>query len=230
MQVVQISQNGKQCPCRRSGEEAAAQAGDEGQMNGFLAAGISRSDAVRPDRVLRLFAQTGFVCRYFAKGKMRIRKWIWILLVAVLAVCSQIPSAGPIENSAESAKKGKEDVMSRNGIKIEAGDRSFTARPAENQAARELMEQLAQGPIELSLDEYGVMNTAVLKRPDRLAEAVRTEAKPGDLMLYEGARISVFYGSNTWAYTALGHVSDLTGWKEALGSGNVHLVLSVEQE
>lgn len=31
----------------------------------------------------------------------------------------------------------------------------------------------------------------------------------------------IFYGSNSWNYTKLGHVDDMTGWEEALGSGDV---------
>ena len=32
---------------------------------------------------------------------------------------------------------------------------------------------------------------------------------PGDIVLYSGDQIVIFYGSNSWAYTRLGHV-DLT--------------------
>ena len=45
--------------------------------------------------------------------------------------------------------------------------------------------------------------------------------KPGDIVLYLGNRIVMFYGSNTWSYTMLGHVEDLNYWKEALGDGEV---------
>ena len=31
----------------------------------------------------------------------------------------------------------------------------------------------------------------------------------------------MFYGSNTWSYTMLGHVDDLTYWEEALGDDDV---------
>ncbi|MBP3277822.1 MAG: hypothetical protein J6M44_02575, partial [Butyrivibrio sp.] len=50
--------------------------------------------------------------------------------------------------------------------------------------------------------------------------------EPGDIVLYSGNQIVVFYGSNSWAYTRLGHVDlsedELT---QILGNGDVTLVL-----
>ncbi|MDO4620953.1 MAG: cyclophilin-like fold protein [Lachnospiraceae bacterium] len=47
--------------------------------------------------------------------------------------------------------------------------------------------------------------------------------------MYNGNQIVVFYGSNSWSYTKLGKVEDLTGWEEALGSGDVELVFSLQE-
>ena len=33
-------------------------------------------------------------------------------------------------------------------------------------------------------------------------------AQPGDIMLYSGDQLVVFYGSNSWSYTRLGHITD----------------------
>ena len=49
----------------------------------------------------------------------------------------------------------------------------------------------------------------------------QTTAQPGDIVLYNGNQIVVFYGTNSWSYTRLGHINDLTGWEDALGSGDV---------
>ncbi|MDB7817620.1 cyclophilin-like fold protein [Intestinimonas butyriciproducens] len=49
---------------------------------------------------------------------------------------------------------------------------------------------------------------------------ITTEA--GDIVLYSGNSIVLFYGSNTWAYTKLGHIEDLP-------AENLKTLLDVEQ-
>ena len=49
----------------------------------------------------------------------------------------------------------------------------------------------------------------------------------GDIVLYQGNQIVLFYGSNAWSYTRLGQVTDLTGWQEALGHGDVTVTFSL---
>ena len=55
-------------------------------------------------------------------------------------------------------------------------------------------------------------------------EEITTDS--GDIVLYSGNQIVIFYGSNSWAYTKLGHV-DLSRkeMKELLGGGNVEITL-----
>ena len=56
----------------------------------------------------------------------------------------------------------------------------------------------------------------------------QTTTQAGDIVLYNGNQIVVFYGSNSWSYTRLGHIDDLTGWEDALGSGDVTVIFSLE--
>ena len=52
-------------------------------------------------------------------------------------------------------------------------------------------------------------------------------AEPGDIVLYAGNQISVFYGSNSWAYTKLGHVTDKTAEEMADLLGNVDTSITI---
>ena len=47
-------------------------------------------------------------------------------------------------------------------------------------------------------------------------------------MLYQGDQIVMFYGSNSWSYTRLGHIDDLASWEEALGDGDIEATFSLE--
>ena len=57
---------------------------------------------------------------------------------------------------------------------------------------------------------------------------VQTTTTAGDIVLYSGDQMVVFYGSNTWAYTRLGHITDKTQAElaELLSNGNVTVTLS----
>ena len=59
----------------------------------------------------------------------------------------------------------------------------------------------------------------------------QTDTEPGDIVLYAGNQIVVFYGNNSWAYTRLGHI-DLTRQEmdELLGHGTVTLTISAGAE
>lgn len=39
--------------------------------------------------------------------------------------------------------------------------------------------------------------------------------------------IVMFYGSNSWDYTKIGRIDDLSGWEDALGTDSVTAVFSI---
>ena len=106
---------------------------------------------------------------------------------------------------------------------IEVNGRTFIAAAEENEAAAVLTELM---PLTVSLSDYAGFEKvgAIGKRLP--ANDRRTTTKPGDIVLYVRDQIVMFYGTNTWEYTRLGHIEDLTGWAEALGSGDVTAVLT----
>ncbi|MBR4394197.1 MAG: hypothetical protein IKT07_09290, partial [Oscillospiraceae bacterium] len=57
----------------------------------------------------------------------------------------------------------------------------------------------------------------------------QTTTRAGDIVLYSGNQIVVFYGSNSWAYTRLGHV-DLTEQEMAELIGNVDVTITISIE
>ena len=102
----------------------------------------------------------------------------------------------------------------------------------ENNASVEALKQLAASDkltIQMSMyggfEQVGSIGTS-LPRED---VPITTEA--GDIVLYSGDQMVVFYGSNSWAYTRLGHITDKTAGEmtELLGNGNVTITLSVTE-
>ena len=73
-------------------------------------------------------------------------------------------------------------------------------------------------------EQVGSIGTA-LPRND-----VETTTASGDIVLYSGDQIVVFYGSNSWEYTRLGHITDqdTAEMEELLGNGDVTITVSME--
>ena len=53
--------------------------------------------------------------------------------------------------------------------------------------------------------------------------------QPGDVILYQGNSITIYYGTNTWSFTRLGKIETATreGLLQALGDGDVQVTFSL---
>ena len=59
---------------------------------------------------------------------------------------------------------------------------------------------------------------------------IQTSASSGDIVLYSGNQLVIFYGNNSWAYTRLGKITDKTPeqMRELLSNGNVTITMTLE--
>ena len=104
---------------------------------------------------------------------------------------------------------------------IEVNDTRFYADLEDNCAARLFIEELDSGGIEVEMQDYGGFEKVgplpwTLPRND---ERITTE--PGDVILYNGNQITVYYGQNTWELTRLARIGNVTKEKllDAFGDG-----------
>lgn len=80
----------------------------------------------------------------------------------------------------------------------------------ENNAAVTELYALAQNAITVNTSAYGGFEqVGSLPQSFSRSDAQMT-AQPGDIVLYSGNQLVVFSGSNTWSYTKLGHIKDLS--------------------
>ena len=110
-------------------------------------------------------------------------------------------------------------------VKLQINQYNFTATLESNQATKELMDILDKGRLILDLEDYSGFEKVgplgfSLSTSDR-----NITTKSGDIVLYNGNQIVIFYGSNTWSYTKIGKIDDLTEWGKALGKAKVTIKL-----
>lgn len=114
-----------------------------------------------------------------------------------------------------------------NKMNIQVGDTIFTSTLENNQAVRELLSILSEGPLVLELDDYSGFEKVGPLGFNLTRSDSQTTTERGDIVLYNGSNIVIFYESNSWSYTRLGKIDDLTNLEEALGSGSVTITLSI---
>lgn len=121
-------------------------------------------------------------------------------------------------------------AQSESKINITIDGRTLAATLADNDAAKALAEKLAEGPVTISMSNYGGFEKVGALPWSLPTSDTRLTTKPGDIMLYTGDNIVIFYGENTWAYTPLG-VLDTTDPEEIsnfVGNGNKQVTLSLD--
>ena len=92
-----------------------------------------------------------------------------------------------------------------------------------------LRDLLRSGPLTVELSRYGGFEQVGSLGTSLPRNDVQTTTEPGDIVLYSGSNMVIFYGSNSWAYTRLGHITDKSKseLEALLGAGDVTAELSL---
>ncbi len=102
-------------------------------------------------------------------------------------------------------------------------------RAAENSSADAFLDLLESGDVTVEMHDYGSfekvgsLGTSLPRNDEQIT------TKPGDVILYQGNQITIYYDVNSWSFTRLGKVQDLSQaeLKEILGSGNITVTFSL---
>ena len=110
---------------------------------------------------------------------------------------------------------------------VQVGTSTFTATLEDNAAVGALVEMMENGPVTIRMSDYAGFEKVGALGSSLPTSNRQTTTQAGDIVLYQGNQIVMFYGSNSWSYTRLGTIDDLTSWTEALGSGDVSVTFSL---
>ncbi len=106
---------------------------------------------------------------------------------------------------------------------------TYPATLEDNASAQALVQLIRDngGAVTVHMNEYGGWEKVGSLGQTLPSSDVQTTTDPGDFVLYSDDQIVLFYGSNSWAYTRLGHLDDPAGLREALGSGDVDVTFQL---
>ena len=77
----------------------------------------------------------------------------------------------------------------------------------DNDAVSELLDYVKDAHIVVHTSAYGGFEQVGSFPRSFSTNDVQMTTEPGDIVLYSGDQLVVFFGSNSWSYTKLGHIS-----------------------
>jgi len=109
-------------------------------------------------------------------------------------------------------------------------DTKFSATLENNSSVDTMKEKLSDGDITIDAREYGGFEKVGSLGFSLPKNDTQYSTDFGDIMLYQGNQITLFYEPNSWSYTKIGHVDNMTQeeLKNILGKGDVKITLSLK--
>ena len=130
------------------------------------------------------------------------------------------------EEDGEAETERKESEMM---LQMTIGETLVDVEWEDNESVEALKELCQEGPLTIRMSMYGGFEQVGSVGQSLPRDDNQTTTQAGDIVLYSGDQIVVFYGSNSWAYTRLGHITDksVQEMAELLGNGDVTITIEM---
>ncbi|SDX44408.1 cyclophilin-like fold protein [Eubacterium barkeri] len=154
--------------------------------------------------------------------KIAVTLLLGLILATVLTGCGKQES---ISNQTEPENKqiAEETISEQEDVKlnIQIGDTKLTATPEDNESVDAFKELLKNGGLSIQFLEYGGFEQVGSIGISLPRNDVQTTTSAGDIVLYSGNQLVMFYGSNSWAYTRIGKIDSIEDLQNILGKGDI---------
>ena len=162
------------------------------------------------------------------------------ILPAMLA-CEKLPDPVVPDPPQEEQNEGKENNDNNNSggtdntmpetIQITVSGKTLSVKIEDNEATKALVAALREASITYEAHDYGGFEKVGALGRSLPARDTQITTQAGDVILYSGNQIVLFYGSNTWSYTRIGKMQyesldELKSFLKA-GEGNISVTLSL---
>ena len=111
------------------------------------------------------------------------------------------------------------------------GNSILTIRPESNSSAEAFMELLQDGDITIDMHDYGGFEKVGPLGTELPTNDERITTEPGDVILYQGNQITIYYDKNTWSFTRLGKVQGMSPEeiRATMGNGDPTVIFSLKE-
>ena len=142
-----------------------------------------------------------------------------IVIMAALTGCAGSSGADYTQITQDVEQTGRD-------MKLRIDDTEIPVSWEKNASVSELKSLVENEPITIQMSMYGDFEQVGPIGQSITSNDKQITAKAGDIVLYSGDQIVIFYGTNSWNYTMLGHV-DMTEDEltELLSNGDVKVMV-----
>lgn len=158
--------------------------------------------------------------------------FIFIIVVCVILGMIFFYNKHKQDNSINKNEKNQVEAIKMDRIQIKVKDEILDVKLEDNSSAIALVEKLKNGNITIQTHDYGNFEKVgslgfILPTND-----TRITTEPGDLILYQGNQITLYYDTNTWDFTKLGKVQNVSPeeLKNILGDGDATLTFMLDNK
>lgn len=151
-----------------------------------------------------------------------ILKSFIITLISITLFACNSNSYPPTDNDLPS-----EEIQMVSKISLVVNNYSFLIDLEDNNASKELVNLLKDSSLTLKFSDYGNFEKVTYLGFSLPNEDSYITTNPGDIVLYNSNSLVVFYGNNSWNYTRIGKIEDITNLKAALGDNDVTMTFQL---
>ena len=162
------------------------------------------------------------------------------ILIGLLALFSCTKDPDPVVTIPDPPQEKPGDTGGNNGnndtsmpteIKITVSGKSLPVKIEDNAATKALVAALREASITYEADDYGGFEKVGALGRSLPTSNSQINTQPGDVILYSGNQIVLFYGTNSWSYTRIGKMEygsldELKSFLKA-GQGKISVTLSL---
>lgn len=151
---------------------------------------------------------------------------LWVFLALTVLVWATLSEDSKIVDSDSTQMKVIEEAM-----QMMIDETAVSVEWENNDAVSELKEIVKEAPLRIQMSMYGGFEQVGSLGTSLARNDVQMVTQPGDIVLYSGNQLVVFYGSNSWTYTKLGRITNYSDQEltELLGNGDVTILLQFNE-
>ena len=163
-----------------------------------------------------------------------MKKIIFLIAALLFAVISCDEAEAEESAVSNTENSGAASIADGENMKITItinGREKLSATLAGNSSAKAFYALLKKGAVTVEMHDYGNFEK-VGSLPESLPRNdTQITTEPGDIILYQGDQITIYYDTNSWSFTRLGRIGGVTQaeLRAVLGEGGVTAVFEVKK-